>query len=148
MSFRHFALRIAFAALPALVAGVGSAQPVAYSSLAGSWTGAGRMYEVKVHKAVGTLPITLNFAENSTLTGTVGPVNILPAKPRRAKDRVDYHARLSGAVSLGPTGTKDHLVVLITKVTTDHLTADIHLKSRFGFDPSMHPGSLEAVRSR
>jgi hypothetical protein len=104
------------------------------------------MYEVKVHQAVGTVPITLSFAEDLTLTGTVGPVGILPAKPRISKTRIDYHARLTGAVNLGPARGKDHMVVLITKTGADRLSADIHLKSRFGFDPSMHPGALEAVR--
>ncbi len=117
------------------------------AALAGLWTGTARMYEVKLDKAVGRIPVSLNIANDRTLTGMVGQASILPAMPPKSAKRVAYYARLSGAVYAGAPARMDYVVFLITGTRHDRLSGDIHLKSRFGFDPGMHPGSLELVRS-
>jgi hypothetical protein len=128
------------------LASVAFAQAPDGATLVGRWSGPGRLYEVKLHQAHGPIPFTLDIAEDLTLTGTVGGARIAAATPRHTANRIDYYAVLEGRVHPASELAKDHLVILITRVDDERLSADFHLKSRFRWDMSMHPGSLEARR--
>lgn len=124
------------------------AGPVDQALLAGTWRGEGRFYEVKLLRATAPPLFELSIAPDLTLTGTVGGARISPARPTAVGKRIDYEVLLDGPAGPGKfLEGKDHLVILITAMDGNSLSADFHLKSRFGFDIGMHPGSLEAART-
>jgi hypothetical protein len=130
---------------PALSA---QAQSIDAALLPGSWRGEGRYYETRLQRANRPPEFELSIGPDLTLSGTVGGARIVPARPAAVGPRIDYAVVLDGPVAAGKSlDGKDHLMVLITVVGRDSFSADFHLKSRFGFDFSMHPGSLEAVRA-
>lgn len=122
-------------------------EPPDPARLPGAWQGQARFYEVKLRRAMEPPAFKLSIAPDLTLTGTVGTAQIGPARPAAIGTRIDYKIMLDGPVASSPLlGNKTHLIILVTAVGDDTFSADFHLKSRFGFDISMHPGSLEAVR--
>lgn len=131
------------------LSGSASAQHIDATPLPGTWHGEGRFYEVKLQRTAEPPTFVLAIAPDLTLSGTVGAARVAPAQPVAiGARRIDYQVVLDGAVGPGDhLKGKDHLMILITAVEGERFSADFHLKSRFGFDFSMHPGSLEAVRS-
>lgn len=122
-------------------------QSIDTSKLPGTWHGQGRYYETKLLRANAAPVFDLTIAPDLTLSGTVGTARFAAAHPSAVGKRVDYQVLLDRPVGPGKyVREKDHLIILITAVDEDSFVADFHLKSRFGFDLSMHPGSLEAVR--
>ena len=116
------------------------------SRLPGHWSGSGHYYEVKLQKDLPAPHFDLRINPDLTLSGQIGDARIRPARPRAVGPRIDYYVELDGAVA-NSLERKKHVVILITDLGEDAFSADFHLKSRKGFDLSMHPGSLEAVRT-
>lgn len=136
--------------LLSLLALAASAQgsTVDVAQLPGNWRGEGHYYEVKLQRGGAPPAFELAIAPDLTLSGTVGAARVVPAQPVAIGRRIDYQVVLVGAVDDGKfLKDKDHLMILVTVVDGGRMSADFHLKSRFGFDFSMHPGSLEAIRS-
>lgn len=127
-------------ALPVLAA------PPEPASLAGEWRGSFRFYETKLAEAHGKLPVRLVFAPDGTLAGEIGDARFSSGKPRATKGHVEYGVKLEGAPR--PGIGKDHAIVIVTKAEGGRLSGDLHLKSRLGFDATMHPGDLEATRAK
>lgn len=117
-----------------------------YSRLPGHWSGSGHYYEVVLQENLQAPQFDLRINPDLTLSGQIGAARIRPAKPRAVGERIDYYVELDGAVARS-LERKKHLLILITQVHDDAFSADFHLKSRYGFDFTMHPGSLEAVRT-
>lgn len=116
------------------------------SHLPGHWSGDGHYYEVKLQKRLRAPHFDLRIDPDLTLSGEIGDARIRPAKPRAVGTRIDYHVELIGTV-VTSLERKKHLVILITHIDDGAFSADFHLKSRNGFDLTMHPGSLEAIRA-
>ena len=138
-------MKLLFAML-SLMASEGWSQMPDVSMLSGHWTGSGRLYQVKMDEKCGPIAFDLWFDAHRALAGTVGRARIVPAMPRIENKRVDYYAVLDSKVCPDDEEGKNHLVLLITETSDKVFRADFHLKSNFGFDWSMHPGSLEARR--
>lgn len=129
--------------LPAAVFG---ADPDA-ALLPGKWTGTGRYYETSLQRQSEAPRFDLDIAPDLTVSGTVGQARLVPARPRAIGERIDYYLELEGSVASDQkVRGKDHLVILVTRLTAESLEADFHLKSGFSFDFTMHPGELQAVR--
>jgi hypothetical protein len=129
------------------VAQTAPGQSIDVGQLPGTWHGEGRFYEVKLLRENQAPAFDLTIALDLTLSGTVGEARIVATRPTTVGKRIDYHVMLDRPVGRGEfLKDKDHLVILITAADAASLSADFHMKSRFGFDFSMHPGSLEAVR--
>lgn len=127
-------------ALPTLAA------PPEPAALVGEWTGSFRFYETKLSEAHGKLPVRLVVAPDGTLAGEIGDARFSSGKPRTTKGHVEYGVKLEGAPR--PGLGKDHAIVIVTKAEGGRLAGDLHLKSRLGFDATMHPGDLEATRAK
>ena len=138
-------MKLLFAML-SLMASEGWSQMPDVSMLSGHWVGSGRLYQVKMHEKCGPIAFDLRFDANRALTGNVGRARIAPAVPRIENKRVDYYTVLDSKVCPDDEDGKNHLVLLVTETSEKVFRADFHLKSSFGFDWSMHPGTLEARR--
>jgi hypothetical protein len=122
-------------------------QSIDLAKVPGTWRGEGRYYEVKLLRASDPPAFELTIAPDLTLSGKVGDARLAAARPIAIGKRLDYQILLDRPVGRGKyLKDKDHLIILITAVDADSLSVDFHLKGRFGFDFSMHPGSLEALR--
>jgi hypothetical protein len=122
-------------------------QSIDAAQLPGIWHGEGRYYEVKLLRATDPPAFVLTIAPDLTLSGTVGEARFAAERPIAFGKRLHYQLLLDRPVGPGALlQHKDHLIILIAAVDQDSLAGDFHLKSRFGFDFNMHPGSLEAVR--
>lgn len=115
--------------------------------LPGHWNASGRFYQVIVHEKCGLIPFDLQVDAELTLTGSIGRAKIAPATPKISKNRIDYHAKLDAEPCPDGENSKKFLVLLITETTSKTFKGDFHLKSSFGFDLSMRPGSVEGQRA-
>ncbi|WP_374661742.1 hypothetical protein [Inhella sp.] len=141
---------IATLALLALLPVAASDKPssVDPQSVVGSWNGQARFYEKKLADQHGPLPTRLHVGSDLTLSGRLGAATLPPTQPVRRRGRLDYEVSLQGAVlAEGHAAGKRQLVLLITSVGDGRLSGDFHLKTRFGWDPTMHPGALELERA-
>ncbi len=130
----------------ALLAGPALAQAPDAAGLTGHWSGAGRLYEVKMDRRCGLIAFDLHVGTDLALSGHVGRANFAPTAPRIGPKRIDYLVHLDQKICPDGEQGKDHLVLLITGIWPDAFDADFHLKSTFAFDRSMHPGTLQARR--
>jgi hypothetical protein len=116
-------------------------------TLAGHWTGQGRLLDVELQKKHGPVAIDLSIAPDLTLTGTVGGATIRPAKGGRNGRRIDFQVLLTGQVRTGPDFEKDHLVLLVTRADDTTASIDFHIKTNFTLDLTMRQGVAELKRT-
>lgn len=128
------------------------AEPIGFSqaSITGQWVGDARLFDKIIRVQATPLATELRIDENLILSGNIGVAKIQNASPASVSAKqVVYRALLSGPVKdIAQLSKKTHLIVIITCHTGDLLDADFHLKSRFGFDPTMRVGHMDVVRAR
>lgn len=117
------------------------------TQLTGHWEGSGRYYEVRLQRELPAPRFELTINADLELSGKLGDATIVPARPRKTGERIDYYLALDGRVAPGASMQgKDHVLILIHGLDADSFEADFHLKDSFGFDFSMHPGELHGNR--
>lgn len=115
--------------------------------LAGRWIGDARLFDRALRAQAIPLPAELLFEPDLALSGRMGDAHWPRTLPTTAEaTRIEYRLRLQGVVHALPALHKPCLVVIVTRGRSSTLDADFHLKSRFGFDPSMRVGHLDVVR--
>lgn len=140
MRMIHLLLVLLLPFVPAL------AQEPFRANIVGRWSADARLFDR--HIRAGTMPLgaELEFADDLTLTGRIGNAPIPQTRPfSRTATRLEYRVRLSRPVHDHPDLKKDHLLIIVTLSPGPGLDADFHLKSRFGFDPTMRVGHFDAI---
>lgn len=132
--------------ISALYCGSTMAQDLERAELQGLWLGEWRPYEKQYQQIPGRIPIRLTISEKSIISGSFGDSNFISEKIERQAKQIMVWAKLDRPIRFGKDHVKDHLIILITSIRQDQLSADAHLKSRFSFDFSMHPGELKASK--
>lgn len=118
------------------------------ASIVGVWTGDARLFDKKLREQTTPLATTIQFHSNLDLSGSVGNARFSrTAVASSSPDKIEYRILLDGFVKDLPELRKSHLVVIVTLRKDGQLDADFHLKSRFGFDPTMRVGHFDVSRS-
>ena len=130
----------------ALYCGSTMAQSLDKALLTGQWQGEWRPYETKYQQSPGRLPMRLIINEKLNISGSVGDRHFVSGHIEQQSQQIVVRATLSPPLAFGKNQAKDHLIILITKIGHDQLSADVHFKSSYGFDFSMHPGELKASK--
>lgn len=134
--------------LSAMYCGTTLAMGIDLKHLEGQWQGEWRPYEKKYQHNVGSLPMTFVVTDKLELSGNIGGTSFLSHKTENQEKQFLVYAKLSKPIAFAPDAPKDHLIIIMTKIDQDQLVADVHFKSRFGFDFSMHPGELKARKAK
>ena len=132
--------------MSALYCGSTMAQSLDKAQLTGQWQGEWRPYETKYQQSPGRLPMRLSINEKLNISGSVGESHFVSDHIEHQSTQILVRATLSPPLAFGKDHAKDHLIILITKIGHDQLSADVHFKSSYGFDFSMHPGELKASK--
>ncbi|MFA6312979.1 MAG: hypothetical protein WCV99_13665 [Sterolibacterium sp.] len=118
-------------------------------SIAGHWVGDARLFDKAVRAKTTPLPIEIRIEEDLAMSGSIGNARIPRSVPVSVKPpRIEYHVALEGSIRDLPQLKKSHMIVIVTRNAKDDLDADFHLKSRFGFDPTMQVGHMEVKRAK
>lgn len=134
--------------LSAMYCGTTLAMGIDHKRAEGQWQGEWRPYEKKYQQTVGQLAMTLNINEKLEISGSIGGTNFVSHKTENQDKQFLAYAKLSKPIAFAQDAPKDHIVIIITNVDQDQLMADVHFKSHFGFDFSMHPGELKASKAK
>lgn len=123
------------------------AQEPVRSDIVGRWSADARLFDRHIRARTTPLEAQLVFADDHTLTGRIGSARIPQTRPFSATTtRLEYRVRLDRPVHEHPDLKKDHLLIIVTLSPASGLDADFHLKSRFGFDPTIRVGHFDATR--
>ncbi len=114
--------------------------------LSGNWSGTARFFNIKIQNEQGSLPVDLLIQPDLSLSGKIGSAIITSGKPIIRHQRIDYVATLNGPTRPTNGISKAHLVLLITQLDSQKLTADFHLKNKLQWDSQMVVGVVEATR--
>lgn len=117
------------------------------AALVGDWQGDLRFLNVNVQASHGGLPVRLHIEPDLSLTGTVGEARIGPSPAKVQAQRIDYRVVLDREPRPQSFFSKKHIVLLVTRAAGGTLDVDVHVKSRFGFDPTMWVAHLPARRA-
>jgi hypothetical protein len=124
-----------------------SAAPSAQPTIAGRWAGDARLFDKSVRARAAPLPTEIRIEQDLAISGTVGDAQIPRSAPISVSEkRVEYRIVLTRPVKDLPKLKKSHMIVIVTRSADDKLDADFHLKSRFGFDPTMQVGHMDVIR--
>ena len=126
----------------------GMTQALDATRLVGRWSGSGTFSNVAIQKKVGSLPFVAEFKADRSATGRVGNATLQDARVKSTRDLLEVRAKLAGSIGADPVLAKDHLVLLVTKVSDSTIEAEFHLKSNFAFDPRMRDGRVVLTRIR
>lgn len=138
---------MAFAAilLGALLPARGAEVPA--PAFAGRWVGDARLFDKALRAQAAPLEADLRIERDHTLSGRIGAAHVPRSRPvTMSAGRIEYRIVLEGRVKDVKGLDKSHLVILVTPRPAGALDADFHLKSRFGFDPTMRVGHLDVRR--
>lgn len=114
---------------------------------AGRWVGDARLFDKDLRAKAGPLDVEIVIWANHEISGRIGTATVPRSMPASVSPAlVEYRIVLEGRVKDLPGLDKSHLVVLLTPRPGGALDADFHLKSRFGFDPSMRVGHFDVKR--
>lgn len=120
------------------------------ASFAGRWKGEVRFLERELAADYGTLPIELELGVDGELAGSLSGVVLGDLQAFAFESGgLELHATLEGDVvtsgSLAPQ--EQHCVVLLLHPEHEgRIEGNLHLKSNFAFDLSMHVCALELQR--
>lgn len=126
------------------------AQTPAQWEIVGRWSADARLFDMHIRASTTPLAAELVIAADLSLSGQIGDATMASSSPvAKTPTRLEYRIRLNRPVHAHPDLGKDHLIVIITRRDGPDgpvLDADFHLKSRFGFDPTLRVGHFDAVR--
>ena len=141
---RFILLRVLAVAL--LVPASSSAQSLDPAGLVGRWSGSGTFFSADMQRKAGSLAFTLELKADGTGTGRIGDATLQVVEVKRARDRIEVRAKLTGSLGSDPALAKNHLVLVVTAVDDRRMQAEFHLKSNFIFDPQMREGHVVLTR--
>lgn len=140
----HF--RLVLVAVALFASAAFASEPVP-SAIIATWLGDARFFDKRIRALTGPLESRLRIAEDLSLSGKLGDATIPSTAPAsRSARRLEYRIVLQGQVMQIPELVKTHLVIIVTAKPDALLDVDFHLKSRFGFDPTMLVGHYDVVR--
>jgi len=99
-----------------------------------------------MQRKAGSLAFILELKADGTGTGRIGDATCQVVGVKRARDRIEVRARLTGSLGSDPALAKNHLVLVVTAVDDRRMQAEFHLKSNFIFDPQMREGHVVLTR--
>lgn len=122
-------------------------EEAAQSRIVGSWTADARLFDKRIRARATPLEAKLSFSEDHALSGRIGDADIPPTRPHsKSPKKLMYRVLLPRPVRDLDELRKDHMIIIVTLGAGVTLDADFHLKSRFGFDPTMRAGHFDAKR--
>jgi hypothetical protein len=117
----------------------------------GRWSGEAPFLDRDLAAEYTAFPVELEVRPDGTLSGSLGGARLAEVELYAWEEHgLEVHARIDG--SIFPEGSlssrdKDCVVLLLPTEHDGTLSGNLHLKSNFAFDLSMHVCGLELTRA-